>query len=193
MLRKFVVLLVVLLSLGSMGCSSQARIVQAQTANAIAQSTNDMLPWILESYNEDGMDALKAVKAAGGGRLEAVAAINDVKRAWKPVWQAWDSLQLAHDKWATMLEEGADTTTALRELKDAYCKFRLIFPKKLPVIPLGIIKCEEQKDEQGSSGSTGPGLGGSEGGVSRSGPGRDRREHHVDRSEGSAGYRGSRG
>lgn len=151
MLRKFLVLVVMMLSLATVGCAQSARMVQAQTANSIAVSANEMLPWLLETYNKEGMDALRAVKAAGGDREDAIMAINDIKRAWKPRWQAWKSLQLAHDKWATVLEEGADTTTALRELKEAYCRLRQIFPRKLPAIPLGIIKCEEPKDQESSS------------------------------------------
>jgi hypothetical protein len=155
-LRKIFILVAVLLSLVSMGCSSGARVIQAQTANAIAGSANGMLPLLLDKYDEEGMTVLRAVKDAGGNREDALAAIEEVKRKWKPVWLAWDTLQLAHDRWATLLEKGSDTSTALKELKSAYCRLRAIFPSELPVIPLGIVQCEEQEkeDESGSIGSS---------------------------------------
>lgn len=175
------------------GCTNAQLVIQAQTANVIASSANALLPVMLERYNAEGMDELQKVKMAGGTIHDAREAIQRVKMKWKPIWQAWESLQIAHDKWATILESGGDTKKVLGELKTAYCELREVFPGDLPAIPLGVVKCKEKSDEQGSSGGSGPGLGNSEGGSGSAGSGRDRGNDRFDGLEGGSGDRVGRG
>lgn len=157
-MKNLLVLALICLGLCNVSCTNAQLVIQAQTASAIASAANDLLPVMLERYDMEGYRALQRVKDAGGTMEDAERAIEQVQKKWKPIWQAWDVLQIKHDKWATIVESGGDTRKALIELKDAYCEFRGVFPGHLPAIPLGVIKCKEKEDEQGSSRGLGPGV-----------------------------------
>ena len=124
------------------GCTDSALQVQAQVANGVAQAANAGLPLLVDRYRNQGFSEMEAVKGRGGTEEEARAAIARVEAEWDPVWKAWDTLQLAQNKWATVIETGGNTLVALAQLKDAYCKLRLVWPKGLPAIPLAPLRCE---------------------------------------------------
>jgi len=125
------------------GCEN-ANQVQAQTANGIAQAANASLPILLQRMQEEGIAELKAVLARGGDREDAEAAAARVDAAWEPIWKAWDALRVAQGRWAAVIEEGGDLTSALSEMVGAYCDFKAIWPGSIPAMPLAPLRCSDE-------------------------------------------------
>jgi hypothetical protein len=136
-MRRLIQCIIVLLALVLSGCPDYAVQVQAQTANAIGAGANTALPILVERYNQEGLRAIDKAQS----RQEAEAAILHIKNKWLPIWKAWESMRIAQDHWATVLEQGGDMTAALIEMKNAYCELMVIWPEDIPAIPLAPIAC----------------------------------------------------
>jgi len=130
------------ITLAFSGCPDGALQIQAQTANAVAHAANAVMPVLVAQYRQDGLEAIQAVKEAGGTADDARAAIAAVKTKWEPVLRAWESLRVAQDTWATVLEAGGDTAAALAGLHVAYCGLQKVWPEDIPVVPLALVRCE---------------------------------------------------
>lgn len=118
-------------------CDMTALQIQAQTANAVAIGANAALPTLVNRYRQEGLDVIAGAKT----RAEAEASLARVRAAWAPVWRAWDTLRVAQDSWATALERGGDTAAALASLKQAYCGLLRVWPKQIPALPVGPLRC----------------------------------------------------
>lgn len=125
------------------GCGDMGRLIQARTADGVATAANSGLPILVERYNQEGIDAIMAVKKSGGTKEQAHAAIAKVKAKWDPVWKAWETLRVAQDAWAGALESGGDTSAALGQLKGAYCGLSAVWPDDIPAVPLAPMKCPD--------------------------------------------------
>lgn len=125
-------------------CSSATLQVESRVADGVAVAGNTALPILVERYRDEGIDAILAVKHAGGSADEARAAVDAVKARWAPVWTAWDALAAAQDGWATAIEQGGDASAALGGLKAAYCSLLFSWPKDVPAAPLAPISCGER-------------------------------------------------
>jgi len=135
-LASLTVLLVVLFWLG---CGSSARALQAKAADAAARGANAALPVLVESYRHQGLTAIDAATTPA----EAKASLAGVEAKWKPVWEAWKAVGIAHDGWAKVLESGGDEAAAFEAVRRAFCGLRSLPPAKdsLPQIPA--IVCQE--------------------------------------------------
>ena len=120
------------------GCSMSARQVQAHAANAIAGAANSALPILLESYRQEGLNAI----ANASDRTTAETELAAIKERWAPVWKAWETLRVAQNAWATALEEGGDTKAALGEVRAAYCELQKVWPDELAAVPIAPAACE---------------------------------------------------
>jgi hypothetical protein len=125
------------------GCPDFSRQIQAQTANGIANGANAALTILQERYRQEGLAVLTEVHRSGGTEAEARAELQKVIDKWKPIWQAWETLRVAEDAWATAIEQGGDTAAVLAAMKKAYCGLMQLWPESIPAIPLAPIKCEE--------------------------------------------------
>lgn len=126
------------------GCSNMGMQIQVRTADSIAEAGNSALPILVERYQAEGDRVLQRLK--GNGRAtqsDARATIDKVKAKWKPIWDAWDALAAAQNAWAETLENDGDTGAALSSLKGAYCDLRKVWPKEIPAVPLGPLRCAQ--------------------------------------------------
>jgi hypothetical protein len=150
--RGFPAALMVLLSalavLAAGGCLNSEQLAakapieaQARVADGIAVAANAALPMLVEHYRQEGYAALQGVKDRGGNVDDANKAIGIVKDRWRPIWNAWASLAIAQNGWASVLESGADPTKAIAELKNAYCELMAVWPNDIPAIPLAPLRC----------------------------------------------------
>lgn len=134
-MRRLCQILVFLLILLVTGCISRQE--QAQSANAIAAGANAALPLLVNRYDQEGVRAIDQAKSAD----EANAAIARIKDKWFPVWHAWETMKVAQDHWATVLEQGGDLGAALKEMQKAYCRLVAIWPEDVMAVPLAPIAC----------------------------------------------------
>jgi len=128
----------ILLLLSTISCGLSQRQVHAQAANDIAVAANGALPILLERYELAGDKAI----AKANTEAEAEAAIAQIKADWKPVWDAWETLRITQDAWATALKDDGDTAATLKALGEAYCGLTAVWPKHIPVMPLDPLQCE---------------------------------------------------
>ena len=142
-MNRLLVLFAALLSLTLTGCPGFWSAVQdpidVAAANGVADVANTALPMLVELFNNDGYRAIEKAKT----EEEATAAIVAVEAKWKPIWQAWNTLKVAQDAWAQVIESDGDTAKALAALKSAYCGLLGVWPKQIPVVPMGAFSCGE--------------------------------------------------
>lgn len=142
-MNRLLVLFAAILSLVMTGCPGFWSVVQdpidVAAANGVADVANASLPMMVELFNQDGYRAIEKAKT----KEEATAAIVVVEAKWKPVWQAWHTLKIAHDAWVNVINSDGDTTEVLSALKDAYCGLLDVWPKQIPVVPMGAFSCGE--------------------------------------------------
>jgi len=135
------ILLALVLSLGTAGCPEFWAVLKSQddAATAVADVANAALPMLVELYTQDGYRVIDKAKTPE----EATDGIVAVEKKWKPVWQAWNVLRVAQNLWADTIESKGDTTQAFQGIKDAYCGLMVVWPKEIPVIPMGAFSCGE--------------------------------------------------
>ncbi len=155
-LKYAIVVMVISLVTALSGCGNAALQIQVQAANGVATAANAGLPILIERYDQEGIDAIMAVKKVGGTKDDSRAAAATVKAKWDPVWRAWETLKVAQDAWAGALESGGDTSAALGQLKGAYCGLKEVWPKEIPAVPLGPMKCPDPAPVQPAPSAVAP-------------------------------------
>jgi hypothetical protein len=107
-------LFVLLQAVGNHGCAS-SQPQQAAALTAVARQVNASQTVLLRTYEAEGLAAIQAAAT----REEAEAALRGVRERWRPIWAAVDTFSVAHDAWATSVENGGafDAT----ELLASYC------------------------------------------------------------------------
>lgn len=133
--------IVLFVALLCVGCTNALYQAQVHTANGIGTGANAALPILIDQYSNEGFRVLLEAKEAGRTRIEAEAALKVVIDKWASIWEAWEALVVAQDRWATALEEGGNTGAALVGLKSAYCGLRGVWPDNIPAVPLVPLVC----------------------------------------------------
>lgn len=127
----------------AVGCGPKAVEVQARMANTVAVVMNSTSPLLIKQEQSEGDAAIDAAKDKAAAR----AAVADIKERWQPVWDAYDAVRIAQGHWATALEQGGDTATALTQLKGAFCDFKGKLPGGITLPPeVTAIVCEVGHD-----------------------------------------------
>lgn len=114
------------------GCPP-AKEAQSPVAAVVAVTANEVYPQIKEAYIQAGLDAVDQASSEEQAREDAAA----VRRAWEPVWAAWDAFARAHDAWRLSLQ-GRDTEailTAASAAREAYCDLLRSTTLGLPQMP----------------------------------------------------------
>jgi len=122
------------------GCPDSYQI-QAQTANSISLAANTSLPILIGEYKQQGTHEITISK----NEQDATERLLVIDKKWQPVWKAWETLRVAHDAWATIIEGKGDTVKALLALKDAYCGLLKVWPAEIRAIPMAGIVCGVEK------------------------------------------------
>jgi hypothetical protein len=100
------------------GCSAQQ---QATAAAAVATSMNASLPLLIETYKQEGLDAIRRAP----DRATAEAELAEIEGRWRPVWVAWDALASAE---------------VYQAVVEHYCSLMWNWP--LERKPIQVIQCE---------------------------------------------------
>ena len=135
-MKYLVVLMYCFCLLFLVGCP-QIDQVQVQTANSIAMAANASLPILVSEYRQQGVTEINLSKT----EEEATRRVLVVEQKWQPVWKAWETLRLAHDVWAEVLEARGDALAALLAFKNAYCGLMKTWPAEIRAIPMAGIVC----------------------------------------------------
>lgn len=120
-----------------LGCSNLAVQTQLHTASAISVGANAALPVLLEQYRATGVQII----AQSDSRESAELRLKGLKRAWEPVWSAWDGLAAAHSAWVAALQGDGGIKSALAALKSAYCGLVEVWPLDIPALPMVPVSC----------------------------------------------------
>jgi hypothetical protein len=141
-MTRLLVLFVLFLAFFAVGCTPTQLQIQTVAANTVADVANSTLPLLVELYTQEGYRAIDRAKT----EQEATDAVVAIEKNWKPVWQAWNTLRIAQDAWAKVIETKGDTNKAFQSIKDAYCGLLVVWPKTIPVVPMGAFVCGEVVD-----------------------------------------------
>ncbi|MDD5007589.1 MAG: hypothetical protein PHC68_04190 [Syntrophorhabdaceae bacterium] len=118
------------------GCPDPKQI-QAQTANTIAIAANTSLPVLIDEYKQQGVHEITLSK----NEEDATSRLLVIEKKWQPIWKAWETLRVAHDAWASIIEGDGDAVKALLALKDAYCGLMKVWPVEIRAIPMAGVAC----------------------------------------------------
>jgi hypothetical protein len=132
--RSSIVFLVLLAGMPLLGCGPSSLQAQAVVAATLAKATNTALPGLVAIYQAEG----EAVINSAGNAEEALAALAEIRKQWRPIWEAWDVWQTAHDAWATAIEQGTESLQFWTAMRAAYCELRgaLAGRVELPDMPV---------------------------------------------------------
>jgi len=118
------------------GCPDPYQI-QAQTANSISLAANTSLPILIDEYKQQGTHEITLSK----NEVDATSRLLVVEKKWQPVWKAWETLRVAHNAWASIIEGKGDTIASFLALKDAFCGLMNVWPAEIRAIPMSGIVC----------------------------------------------------
>ena len=96
-------------------CGPRAQVVAAQTVATVANAAIDPL---MTAYEAEGDAAIQNAQTVE----ELMSAIPTVQERWEPLWQALRAFAIAHDAWATALEQGQEGD--LEAVQAAWCALR---------------------------------------------------------------------
>ena len=96
-------------------CGPKAQVVAADTVATVANAAIDPL---LTAYEADGNAAIQNAQTVE----ELMLAIPATRERWEPVWAALRVFAIAHDAWATALEQGQEGDLAA--VQAAWCALR---------------------------------------------------------------------
>lgn len=128
---------VVLLCAALAGCGAS---MQAKILDTTGAGVNAALPILASQMEEEGL----AKSRAAATRVEAEAALEDVRENWRPVWASVDAFEVAYDAAAALVKSGEELSLKhLRELLDLYCEVRrVVKPHEYDLPNPPLIGCE---------------------------------------------------
>lgn len=99
-------LLVVVLGVLALFAACCGQNAEAKAADAVARVANAGAPALIEAYKAD--------------------ASPDAELRWERVWAAWDAFRLAHDAYATSIEQGAQPSP--ETMLKSFCSLVAVTP-----------------------------------------------------------------